>query len=213
MRDRLRNRNRDRPWRRLRRLPADFRRAVACARGVAALEFAFAAPVVLLGIFGALEFAMVMLVTTLMEGGLREASRFGTTGNVPAGSTREEYILQLIRSSTSGLVDMSTINVSYKVYPSFGDVGKPEPYTDSNPANGTYDAGEAYTDINGNGQWDADMGMAGLGGPGDVVLYIVEYDWEILTPIVSHILGEDGVMKLQSSVAVRNEPYPDPGGG
>lgn len=57
---------------------------------------------------------------------------------------------------------------SITVRPSFGDVGKPEPYVDSSPGNGAYDAGEDFTDINGNGQWDSDMGQAGLGGPATV---------------------------------------------
>jgi Flp pilus assembly protein TadG len=188
------------------------RRLVGCARGAVAMEFAFAAPVMFVAVAGALELSMLMFVTTLMEGGLREASRFGITGNIPPGTTREQTILDTIQSNTIGLIDMSTAVIDYKIYPSFGQVGQPEPFDDTNPANGSYDPGEAFTDINGNGQWDADMGVAGLGGPGDVVLYSVSVDWKMLTPLIAPLMTENGYFKLGASVVVRNEPYPNPGG-
>ena len=188
------------------------RRLARCTRAAAAIELAFAAPVLFVAIAGVFEMAMVMFVVTLMEGGLREAARFGITGNIPEGVTREQRILGLIEENTIGLINSANIDIDYKIYPSFGDVGKPEPYTDSNPANGSYDPGEAFVDVNGNGQWDSDMGLAGLGGPGDVVLYTVTADWSLLTPLIAPLMGEGGIMQLEASVAVRNEPFPAPGG-
>jgi hypothetical protein len=190
-------------WSRLRALRS-------CSRGGALVEFAFAAPALLIVIAGIIDLAMVMFVGSLIEGGVRDASRFGITGHLPGGVTREQHILDLIEHNTIGLVDVSSADISYKVYPSFGDVGQPEPYTDDNPANGAYDPGESFVDINGNGQWDADMGAAGLGGPGEIVLYTVKVDWSLLTPLMAPLMGENGVMKLAASVAVRNEPYPLP---
>lgn len=182
-------------------------RIFRCRRGVTALEFAFVASVIVAIAAGIFELAMVMFVSTLAEGGLREASRFSITGFVPSGTTREERIIQILEDHTIGLVDIDAATITFKVYPSFGDIGKPEPFTDTAPANGSYDAGEAYQDINGNGQWDADMGAAGLGGPGEVVLYTIEFDWALLTPLVSPFMGTDGKLRLTSSVAVRNEPF------
>lgn len=187
------------------------RRLISCTLGAAALELAFAVPVLFVAIAGVIEISMVMFVITLMEGGLREASRFGITGNVPAGITREQRILDLIAENTIGLIDTTNARINYKIYPSFGDVGKPEPFTDTAPANGSYDAGEDFVDVNGNGKWDSDMGLAGLGGPGDVILYTVVADWSLLTPLIAPLMGKDGVMQLEASVAVRNEPYPTPG--
>lgn len=184
------------------------RRLIKNRDGVSTIEFAVAAPVIFLMVAGLIEMSLMMFVVTLAEGGLREASRFGITGNVPPGMTREQQILTLIEDSTIGLIDMSTTNISYDVYPSFGDVGKPEPYVDNNPANGSYDVGESYTDVNGNGQWDPDMGAAGLGGPGEIVRYTIEFDWSMLTPLLTPIVGTNGTVRMQSSVAVRNEPYP-----
>jgi Flp pilus assembly protein TadG len=182
-------------------------RVVRSRDGVAALEFAVAAPVVTLAITGLIELSMVLFVTSLMEGGIRDASRFGITGYVPPGTTREEEIRRIVGDATIGLIDMGSAVIDTKVYPSFGDVGKPEPFTDTN-GNGTYDDGEPYTDSNGNGQWDADMGQAGVGGPGDIVLYTITADWRLLTPLMVPIMGSGGKMTLSASVAVRNEPFP-----
>ena len=154
-----------------------FCRLGRCCKGLTAMEFGLAAPVVFMTVAGLFELALVMFVSTLPEGALREASRFSITGFIPPGQTREERILEILEDHTIGLIDMDAATVDYKVYPTFDDIGKPEPFTDNAPANGTYDAGEAFQDINGNGQWDSDMGAAGLGGPGDIVLYTIEYDW------------------------------------
>lgn len=166
------------------------------------------APVLILTITGIMEVAMVLGVSSLMEGGLRDAARFGITGYVPSGMTREEHIKSIIGDATIGLVDMNSANIQTLVYPSFGDIGQPEPWDDQN-SNGTYDVGEPYNDINSNGQWDPDMGAAGLGGPGEIVLYKITYDLPLMTPLLSSIMGgSDGKVTLRASIAVRNEPYP-----
>jgi hypothetical protein len=56
------------------------------------------------------------------------------------------------------------------------------------------------------------MGLAGLGGPGDVVLYTISVNWNMLTPLIGKLMTDDGKFELESSIEVRNEPYPDPGG-
>lgn len=175
-------------------------------KGSAVTEFAIAAPVVIMAIVGIIEFSMILFVSSLLEGGLREASRFGLTGFQPNGLTREERILQIVEDHTIGLVDDTAATLSTLVYPSFDSIGEPEPFTDEN-GNGTFDAGEPYMDVNGNNQWDPDMGAAGLGGPEDIVLYTVEYDWPLMTGMLNGVIGNDGKIRLRASVVVRNEPF------
>jgi hypothetical protein len=147
---------------------------------------------------------MVMFVISL-GGGIRDASRYGITGWPPAGTTREDQIKKLISTRRlTGRYDHGRDR--NQVYPSFNDVGKPEPFTDAN-ANGVHDPAEPYTDVNGNGNWDADMGKAGLGGPNDIVLYTLTADWNLLTPLMTPLMGTAGKMRLSTSVAVRNEPF------
>lgn len=188
------------------RLMATMKRLRRNRKGSAVTEFAIAAPVVIMAIVGIIEFSMILFVSSLLEGGLREASRFGLTGFQPNGLTREERILKIIEDHTHGLVDGTAVNLSTLVYPSFDSIGQPEPFTDEN-SNGTFDAGEPYMDVNGNNQWDPDMGAAGLGGPEDIVLYTIEYDWPLMTGMLNGFVGNDGKIGLRASVVVRNEPY------
>lgn len=175
-------------------------------RGVTAVEFALIAPVCMTLVCAFIDLSMVMFITNVMEGGLREASRYAITGYTEAGKTREQKIAEIIKDHSYGMIKPEDITITYKVYPSFSDVGKPEPFVDSN-SNGVHDSGEPFTDINNNGQWDADMGAAGIGGPGDVVAYTVTYKWTLWTPLAAEIWPNNGVVTLNATVVVRNEPY------
>ncbi|MGH6915091.1 MAG: TadE/TadG family type IV pilus assembly protein [Geminicoccales bacterium] len=183
------------------------RRICPSRTGASATELALVSPFVLLLITGVIDLMLVMFVTSLMEGGLRDASRLGRTGFQPDNVSREDAIVQMVEEATIGLLDMSQVQITYQIYPSFEEVGQPEPFEDQDPFNGTYDDGEPYTDVNGNGQWDADMGLVGLGGPGDVVLYRITYDWNLLTPLLPQLLSGGDSVPLAASVAVRNEPW------
>jgi Flp pilus assembly protein TadG len=175
-------------------------------RGVTAVEFALIAPVCFTLVCGFIDISMIMFISNVMEGGLREASRYAITGYTEAGKTREERIAEIVKDHSYNLIKQEDITITYKVYPSFGDVGKPEPFVDQN-ANGQYDTGEPFTDINNNGQWDADMGKAGVGGPGDIVAYTVSYNWTLWTPLVKQLWPNNGIITMSATVAVRNEPY------
>lgn len=188
-------------------------RAVAAARrfarangGGTALEFAFVAMLLTLLIGGLLEVAMILFVEAAMEGGVRDASRFGITGFTPTAVSREQQIVDIINSRMMGLYTINGNDVTTRVYSSFSNIGQPEPFIDAN-GNGIYDAGESFTDVNGNGQWDADMGASGAGGAGQVVVYQVSIDWRPLTPLLLPFLGAGGTVRLTSALAVRNEPF------
>src|SRR6185369_9432200 len=129
-------------------------------RAATAVEFAFVAPVMLLFVIGIVEVAMVLFTQALLEGGVREAARYGITGYAIAGQSREQMMRNIIGKYTVGMIDMTKIKITSLTYKSFTNVGQPEPFTDTNH-NGTRDAGESYTDVNGNGKWDKDMGKDG----------------------------------------------------
>ncbi len=174
--------------------------------GATIIEFAIIVPVLLLFVIGILEVAMILLVSSLLEGSVREAARYGITGYVHEGNDRITTIRSIVRQHTIGLVDMDKVRIDTLTYQSFTAIGKPEPFTDTN-GNGQRDAGEPFNDVNGNGKWDADMGAAGLGGPGDIVVYTITYDWSMLTGYMDHLLGSAGLIRLRASYAVRNEPW------
>lgn len=172
--------------------------------GSAAIEFAFTAPLVIFTIVGIMEFSMIMFLNASVEGGLRDAARFGATGYTPTGINREQVIIDKLKSVTLGLVPISAANITTLAYSDFSEVGQPEPYVDSN-SSGSYDVGEPFTDVNGNGQWDADMGTPGLGGPCSIVVYRVETQWTLLLGLLAEQLGNP--IAIKASTAVRNEPY------
>ncbi len=174
--------------------------------GSPAAEFAFVAPILFLMVIGTIEFGMIMFVTILMESGLRDAARYGITGNEFGSMNRMERIVQIINDRTMGLVDVNQADIQILVYPDFGVIGQGEDFVDGN-GNGTYDAGETFTDANGNGVWDSDVGQSGPGASGQVVLYRIDYAWDLLTPLAAPLIGQNGKFTLSASIAVRNEPW------
>jgi hypothetical protein len=180
------------------------RKAVVGDGGKAIVEFAFVAPIFLGITLSIFEFSGIMFVQTLLEGGAREASRYGLTGQQPEGISRDAMILQIVSENSFGIIDVNELEMETLVYENFDEVGQPEPFTDEN-GNDAYDDGEPYTDVNGNGGWDDDMGAAGLGGPGEVVVYQMSYDWPIIIPLFQPFFGDH--VTLQANIAVRNEPF------
>ena len=180
------------------------RKAVIGDGGKAIVEFALVAPIFLGITLSIFEFSGIMFVQTLLEGGAREASRYGLTGQQPEGVSRDDMILQIVSENSYGIIDVDELEMETRVYDNFEEVGQPEPFTDEN-GNDAYDEGELYTDVNGNNSWDDDMGAAGLGGPGEVVVYQMSYDWPIMIPLFQPFFGDH--VTLQANIAVRNEPF------
>lgn len=174
--------------------------------GVSALEFAIVAPVFMLLLFGIIEFALIMVVYNVMEGATASSSRLGKTGYTAAGVTRQQTIINVITDRAGSLINPAELMVTSKFYKQFDQINDPEPYTDTN-GNNTWNAGETYTDINGNGQWDPDMAASGYGSAGDIVVYKVSYPWKISVPIISSIVGTNGIYTITTHAVVKNEPY------
>ncbi|WP_085901167.1 TadE/TadG family type IV pilus assembly protein [Kiloniella majae] len=185
------------------------RKLAKCERGVVALEYAMGLPIFLTMVLGIFDLGGVYFASILLEGGLREAARYGVTGDLEPGVTKEEKILETINTHGAGFVQVKASELSTLVYKDFDSIGDPEPYVDAD-GNNSYDAGEAFTDLNCNGAWDSDSGFNGAGNGSEVVLYTVEHDTQLITGYIAHLVGSDGKVKLRASVAVRNEPY---GGG
>lgn len=176
--------------------------------GATLVEFALIAPVFLLMIFGAMEFSIIMFTKSAMEGATNITSRLGKTGYTEEGTTREEMLVALLVERSRGVLDPEKVEVETLVYESFDQINEPEPLSADLNGNGSYDPGDTFQDINGNGQWDDDLGSAGLGGPGDIVVYTINYPWHLKTPVMSHLIGNDeGNFPISTSVVVRNEPY------
>lgn len=182
------------------------RRLLKNAEGITTLEFALVAPVLLTMVFGIVEIGVLLFTSMVIESAVSNTSRLGKTGYTGTNISRQQTIMNMLTTSSKGMLDMSKVVITTKSYSNFDKVGDPEPYTDLNN-NGTRNSNEPYNDINGNGQYDTDMGKAGLGGADDVVVYTVSYPWQIMTPVLQQLMGTNGTYTLSSRVVVKNEPY------
>ena len=194
-----------------------FRRFLRDRSGANIIEVAIAFPVFVLMLVGVIELAMLMFIQVAVEGGLRNASRFGITGDEPGGgTTREQQIAAIVKKHAQDLVKIEASDIEMLVYDEFSSVGQPEPYIDDDPNDGPdfKDGIDEFVpsqhDKNGNGVWDSDQGDAsqGAGGSGAVVLYRVSFQWDWLTPFFSSVMTKDHV-DLEAAITVRNEPWPD----
>ncbi len=174
--------------------------------GTTAIEFAFIAPVLMLMMFGIIELSLAMYTQSVMEGATSLSSRLGKTGYTESGISREQTIRNMLNARASGLLDTERFTIASKSYSQFDTIGDMEPFIDANH-NEQHDPGETYTDINGNGAWDEDMGREGYGNANDIVVYTVTYPWHVATPILDAVFGDDGTVVLKASAVVKNEPY------
>jgi len=183
------------------------RRLFRNQEGSAAIEFALIAPAMFLLLLGIIEISMAMFASSVLENATTFSSRIGRTGYSDGTTSREEMILDLVRRRSHGLLDPSKVTVQTRVYDRFNEIGTAEPLTKDVNGNGSFESGDEYEDINGNGQWDEDMARSGAGEQCEVVVYTVRYPWQITAPIIKHMMPNDGQINLTSYVVVRNEPF------
>jgi Flp pilus assembly protein TadG len=171
-------------------------------RGSYAIEFAIITPVFLVSIVGFLDVGYQAYVGTLLQGAVNEAGRNSTLEDA---TTNIGAIDDRVKDQVKTLSKDAVFESSRKSYTTFGDVGKPEPYTDTN-SNGKRDTNECYQDINGNDSFDQDRGKDGQGGPDDIVKYTMKVTYKSILP-VSKIFGWTGDRTASASTVLRNQPY------
>jgi Flp pilus assembly protein TadG len=172
-------------------------------RGATLVEFAIVAPVMLLMLMGFFDLAQTEYARSVLQGAMQMAARNST---LQSGLTSQSTIDAYVENQVTPVVSRNpTFTVTRLSYSDFADVGKAEPYTDTN-ANGQYDRGECYEDINGNGQWDSDMGTTGQGGADDAVLYTMSVSYRRLFPM-ARMLGWSANQTITASTVLRNQPY------
>lgn len=177
--------------------------------GAAALEFGLLAPAMLLVMLGLIDLARVATARSALESATIQAARQLAATECPADRPRRlaSAIAQGMRS-VIGEKDTAPTVESRSYADRFGDIGAPEPFVDDPAApNRLYDPGESFTDVNGNGRWDADMGVEGsIGGAGEVISYTATFRVRPLIPfLVEQLAGRDHY-PIRASTVVRNEP-------
>ena len=188
------------------RLLPQIRRFPPATKGATAVEFAIIGPILILLVIGIVELGLLLAARTLLDNAAFAASRVGKTGYSASGQTQAQTISAAVGKAVSRYLDTSKLTLTSKAYSDYGDIGKPEPYTDLNK-NGKWDSGESYTDVNGNGSWDSDQGRTGAGDAGQIVLYTITYNWPLVTPWLKGLVGTGGVFPISTKIVVKNEPF------
>lgn len=179
--------------RRMARLPGD-------TEGVTAVEFALAAPVLIVLLMGMFDMAHMAYLTAVLNGAVEKVARDSTLET--ANTTSSDAT---ITTMMAGIAPGSTVTTARKSYYDFTDVARPEAWNDANN-NGRCDNGESYTDENNNNQWDADIGKTGNGGSGDVVYLTATMTYRPLFA-VPFTANPNGTRTLTATAVTKNQPF------
>lgn len=172
--------------------------------GVTIVEFAFAAPILILTLVGIVDIGHAVYARAVLQGAIQKAGR---DAGLETGANNLKAIDAFVLKQTQTVVPRGAILTSRSNYQNFDDVGKPEDFVDAN-GSGSYDDNECFTDVNNNAQWDEDRGAAGLGGADDVVVYTATLTYDRITPLW-HMIGLSKQASISASTALRNQPFGD----
>lgn len=172
------------------------------ADGAAAMEFGLVAPVFLMMLIALFDLGQLAYTRSVLNGAVQVAARESAleTGDTVAADAKVAEMVDFVAPDAI----ISSTRVSYY---DFADVGRPEAWNDED-SSGTCDNDEPFSDENGNGLWDDDIGKSGNGGAGDVVIYTVKVAYEPLfaMPLMPY---ENGRRVIQSSAVKKNQPFAD----
>jgi Flp pilus assembly protein TadG len=171
--------------------------------GVAAVEFALIAPVLLLAVFGMFDVGHNMYTSSMMQGAVQQAARKST---IEGAASRTADLDAIVTDSVHAISPDATLQFKRTAYVSFSEVGRAEEFTDLD-GDEACNNGEPFEDANGNGQWDTDRGILGQGGARDAVLYTVTISYPRLFPIARLIPGQTDTFTMSTKTVLRNQPF------
>ncbi|MCG2633207.1 pilus assembly protein [Bradyrhizobium sp. WYCCWR 13023] len=159
-------------------------------RGSAAVEFALVAPTFFALLFAILETGILFLAGQLLETITLDAARTVLTGQVQAASYTSAQFTNYVCGKIPALFNCSGISIDVQNYPSFTSINLSSPI-DSN-------RNFVGTNLHFN-----------PGGPGDVVVVRLFYQWpQIVTGLGWNPSNLSGNKRLLVGTAVfKNEPY------
>lgn len=168
------------------------RRFVRQQEGAAAIEFAMVAAPFLAMVFAIMETAIVFFAGQALETAATDSARLIMTGQAQTQGYDAEKYKEAVCKKIQGLFScMSGIHVDVKTYANFSGINNAQKPVD---ANGNLQTGNfGYQP----------------GGPGDIVVVRLMYQWPVYVSLFGLNLSDmsGGKRLLMSTVAFRNEPY------
>lgn len=168
--------------------------------GVTAVEFALAAPVLLILLLGIYDIGHMAYSSAVLHGAVEEVARRAA---LETASVADEDAY--VRGVIQGVAPGATVTTTRESYYDFTDVDRPESWNDAN-SSGACDNSESYTDENRNGRWDADVGQSGNGGANDVVIYKVTVAYTPLFP-VPFMTNHNQQREISATTVKKNQPF------
>jgi hypothetical protein len=143
-------------------------RRLSDSEGATLLEAAIITPLLLLVTFAIIDFGALFYVHLALQNGVSQATRFGVTGNLMPGLTRDNSIRAAMRQSTPTLTLVDGAFVFTHL-----------------PPGGTV--------------W-----IGGSGAPGDIERVTVNYNWQIMTPMIRPFFT-NGEINFSVESSMKNE--------
>jgi Flp pilus assembly protein TadG len=172
-------------------LPARLaRRFVRRQDGAAAVEFALVAAPFLALLFAIMETAFVFFAGQTLEAATADASRLIMTGQAQTGGYSKADFKTQVCNRIYGLFDCANgVYVDVKSYTNFASINTTSPVS--------------------NGQLDTSSMSYTPGGPGDIVVVSLYYQWPVYVTLLGNDLSNlNGGKRLLTATSVfRNEPY------
>ncbi len=183
-------------------LACDGRTLASDRHGATIVEFAIVLLPLSVMMCGLFDLGYRQYVAVQLQDALTQAARTVTVGTSTTATTINAVVTAKIRLVARN----ATVVVTPTSYDSFDHVAKPEPITTDTAPLGSYNAGDCFTDVNGNGAWDADGGLSGTGGSDDVVLYTARASYPAIMPMYG-LLGWSSTSTVTATAMMKNQPY------
>lgn len=167
-----------------------FQRFARGEDGAAALEFGMVAAPFLALMFAIMETALVFFASQTLETAVADSARLIMTGQAQSQSFDAAAFKTQVCNKISGLFNCATgLYVDVKTYSSFGSVDNSAP-------------------IDANGNLKTSSFGYTPGGPGDIVVVRLMYQWPVYTSFGLNLGNMAGNKRLlMATAAFRNEPY------
>jgi Flp pilus assembly protein TadG len=170
--------------------PRLLRRLRRDRKGSAAIEFALVAPVFIALLFAILETGIMFLAGQVLETVAQDSARIILTGKAQTASYSPAQFASYVCSEVPALFNCNDISIDVESYPSFSSVNLANP-------------------IDGSGNFNSSSLQYNPGGPGDIVVVRLFYQWPLFVTRFGWNPANlsDNKRLLVGTAAFKNEPY------
>ncbi len=183
-------------------------------QGSVAIEFAIIALPFFMLLWAIIEYGLILFTQVAVESATLQVAREASIGHGQTDAlgvcSREEYVRQIIRQKTAGLINAESVKVSAAPVASGGvpRTQTPDICVSNNPPTvGGLCPGGIYEDVNHNGVYDATVPGLALASAGQLVELRVYYPWKVQIPFFGQFFGDHGILMITSSTVLKNEPF------